>query len=207
MFPFLLSLYLRVPLPCQGLPRWHRIHLPMKEMQETLVRSLGQEDPLEKRMANHSSILAWRIPWTKEPRRLQSMGLLSSDMTEQIYTSTLCLPQRPYFPIILGSHICCRLGVLPPRSPASCFGLFSDPSFVALDFLPCQELSPFSFTQLRYGRLVHLHPTWGQASGVCFYRGSSPSTRWPAPSFVNLIYWIYLDAKQKDYDLFHFCFA
>ena len=43
-------------------------------MQETLVRSLGQEDPLEKGMATHSSILAWRIPWMEEPDRLQSMG-------------------------------------------------------------------------------------------------------------------------------------
>ena len=44
-------------------------------MQETQVRSLGQEDPLEKGMATHSSILAWRIPWTEEPGGLQSMGL------------------------------------------------------------------------------------------------------------------------------------
>ena len=43
-------------------------------MQETRVRSLGWEDPLEKEMATHSSILAWRIPWTEEPGRLQSMG-------------------------------------------------------------------------------------------------------------------------------------
>ena len=43
-------------------------------MQETWVRSLGQEDPLEKEMATHSSILAWRIPWTEESGRLQSMG-------------------------------------------------------------------------------------------------------------------------------------
>ena len=43
-------------------------------MQETRVRSLGQEDPLEKDMATHSSILAWRIPWTEEPGGLQSMG-------------------------------------------------------------------------------------------------------------------------------------
>ena len=42
-------------------------------MQETRVRSLGWEDPLEKGMATHSSILAWRIPWTKEPGELQSM--------------------------------------------------------------------------------------------------------------------------------------
>ena len=43
-------------------------------MQETWVQSLGQEDPLEKGMATHSSILAWRIPWTKEPGGLLSMG-------------------------------------------------------------------------------------------------------------------------------------
>ena len=42
-------------------------------MWETWVRSLGWEDPLEKEMATHSSILAWRIPWTEEPGRLQSM--------------------------------------------------------------------------------------------------------------------------------------
>ena len=43
-------------------------------VQETWVRSLGQEDPLEKKMAAHSSTLAWRIPWTEEPGTLQSMG-------------------------------------------------------------------------------------------------------------------------------------
>ena len=47
-------------------------HLPA--MQETWVRSLGWEDPLEKGMATHSSILAWKIPWTEESGRLQSMG-------------------------------------------------------------------------------------------------------------------------------------
>ena len=43
-------------------------------MRETWVQSLGWEDPLEKEMATHSSILAWKIPWTEEPGRLQSMG-------------------------------------------------------------------------------------------------------------------------------------
>ena len=46
----------------------------MQEMQETPVRSLGQEDPLEEGMATHSSILAWRIPWTEEPGGLRYMG-------------------------------------------------------------------------------------------------------------------------------------
>ena len=54
--------------------RWlggKRVYLPMQEM---LVQSLGQEDPLEKKMATHSSILAWRIAWTEEPGGLRSMG-------------------------------------------------------------------------------------------------------------------------------------
>ena len=49
-------------------------HLPA--MQETQVRSLGREDPLEKEIATHSSTLAWKIPWTEEPGRLQPMGSL-----------------------------------------------------------------------------------------------------------------------------------
>ena len=53
-------------------------------MQETQVRSLGWEDLLEKEMAIHSSILAWKIPWTEEPGGLQSMGLQESDMTERL---------------------------------------------------------------------------------------------------------------------------
>ena len=46
----------------------------MQETSETLVQSLGQEDPLEEGMETHSSILAWRIPWTEEPGGLQSVG-------------------------------------------------------------------------------------------------------------------------------------
>ena len=49
--------------------QWYRIHLPM---QETLVLSLGWEDPLQKEMATHSSILAWEIPWTEDSGGLQS---------------------------------------------------------------------------------------------------------------------------------------
>ena len=58
-------------------------------MRETWVRSLGWEDSLEKGMATHSSILAWRIPWTEAPGRPQSMGTQELDMTEQ-------LPLIPY---------------------------------------------------------------------------------------------------------------
>ena len=47
----------------------------LSTMRETRVPALGQEDPLEKEMAVHSSTIAWKIPWTEEPGRLQSMGL------------------------------------------------------------------------------------------------------------------------------------
>ena len=47
----------------------------LSTMRETRVQSLGQDDPLEKAMAIHSSAIAWKIPWTEEPGRLQSMGL------------------------------------------------------------------------------------------------------------------------------------
>ena len=54
----------------------------LPSMQETCFQSLGQKDPLEKGMETHSSILAWRIPWTEEPGRLQSMGCKESDKME-----------------------------------------------------------------------------------------------------------------------------
>ena len=65
----ILVLYsLRTSLVSQAVKR-------LSTMQETWVRSLGQEDPLEKEMAIHSSTIAWKIPWTEELGRLQSMGL------------------------------------------------------------------------------------------------------------------------------------
>ena len=53
--------------------QWYSTRLPVQEMQ---VRSLGWEEPLEKEMATHSSILVWEIPWTEQPGGLQCMGLL-----------------------------------------------------------------------------------------------------------------------------------
>ena len=75
MYPFQTTLVIEQDIS----PPWASLvvqmakHLPA--MQETQVQSLGQEDPLENRMATHSSILAWRIPWTEEPGGLQSMRL------------------------------------------------------------------------------------------------------------------------------------
>ena len=54
-------------------------------MQETWVRSLGWEDPLEKEMATHSSILAWRIPWMEEPGGATVHGVAESDTTERLH--------------------------------------------------------------------------------------------------------------------------
>ena len=69
-------LYLRASLVAQLVK-----YLPA--MQETHVQFLGREDPLEKEMATHFSILAWRIPWTEEPGRLQSMG--SQELDTPLY--------------------------------------------------------------------------------------------------------------------------
>ena len=68
-------MYLRASLVMQRL-------MSLPAIWETWVPSLGQEDPLEKEMATHSSILAWRIPWTEELGGLQSTGRKESDTTE-----------------------------------------------------------------------------------------------------------------------------
>ena len=61
-------------------------------VRETWVRSLGWEDPLEKEMATHSRILAWKIPWTEEPGRPQSMGSQSrTQLNHFTYLSSLTL--------------------------------------------------------------------------------------------------------------------
>ena len=58
-------------------------------MQETQVQFLGREDPLEKEMATHSSILAWRIPWTEEPDGLQSVGSQSWTQLSDFHITSL----------------------------------------------------------------------------------------------------------------------
>ena len=96
-------------------------------MRETRVRSLGQEDPLEKEVVTHSSILAWRIPWTERPGGLQSMGsqrvghdwatslsLISSPsfflftflwLTQLFWTVCSCLPSRSSHIETLSPHV------------------------------------------------------------------------------------------------------
>ena len=68
---------------------------------ETWVRSLGQEDPLEKGMATHSSILAWKIPWTQEPGGLQFKGSQESDTTESDLACTHMVPSFSWLISIL----------------------------------------------------------------------------------------------------------
>ena len=63
-------------------------HLPA--MRETQVQSLGREDPLEKETATHSSILAWKIPWTEEPDRLQSVHGVAKSQTRLSDFTSLC---------------------------------------------------------------------------------------------------------------------
>ena len=87
----------------------------MQEMQETQVQSLSQEDPLEKEMSIHSSILAWRIPWTEEPGGLQSMGLqrVGHDwVTEHTHCIAKCLPKVVPVQIIVYETPCEALTVL-----------------------------------------------------------------------------------------------
>ena len=83
-------------------------HLPI--MQETRVQSLGREDPLEKEMATHSSILAWKIPWTEEPGRLVH-GVTKSRTRLSNFTFTLMLLQmalsHSFYDLVIGtSYIC-----------------------------------------------------------------------------------------------------
>ena len=70
----------------------------IQEIQETWVRSLGWEDPLEKEMATHSSIFAWRIPWTEEPVGYSPWGRKNLDTTERL---TLSLFTSPVIKVIL----------------------------------------------------------------------------------------------------------
>ena len=79
----------------------------MQEMQETWVRSLGLEDPLEEAMTTHSSILDWKILWTEEPGGLQSMGLQRAGQdwaTEHTHTSIPNLQSIPEATVTPSNH-------------------------------------------------------------------------------------------------------
>ena len=102
-----------------------RIHLPKQEMQEAQVRSLGQEDPLEKERAAHSSIHAWRLQWTEEPGGYSPWGHKESDTTE--HTHSLCLKPSSGFYCPCSRAVCPVLGAQTcgicswPAAPASLY--------------------------------------------------------------------------------------
>ena len=114
LFLYSSSVYSRASLVTQKVKR-------LPAMRETWVRFLGQEDLLEKEMAIHSSTLAWKIPWTEEPDRPQSMGL--QRVGHDWATSLLCIPAifswylllllGPYHFCLYCVHLCmkCSLGI------------------------------------------------------------------------------------------------
>ena len=117
-------------------------------MRETWVRPLGWEDPLEKEMATHSSILAWRIPWTEEPGRLQSMG---SQRVGYDFTFT--------FPSLSVSCLCENL--------PSCFigYLLGVPSFLESEGPPTSG----------GGCTANQDPSWGSSSHSQWWEDPFPS--------------------------------
>ena len=104
-------------------------------MWETWVQSLGHEDPLEKGMATHSSILAWRIPWTEEPGGLQAWDCNEFDMTEQqIYTVSF---QDILANLYSAKHHMLRSSVRAPQPMPKDPCVPSDPWGTPLLFLLC----------------------------------------------------------------------
>ena len=70
-------------------------------IQETWVQFLGWEDPLEKGIATHSSILPWRIPWTEEPGGYSPWGPKESDTTERLHLLSLCFSKKDGFTLFI----------------------------------------------------------------------------------------------------------
>ena len=115
-------------------------------MRETWVQSLGREDLLEKKMATHSSILAWKIPWTEKPGRLQSMGSQESDTTEWLFHShfhDIHIPVHSIVSHLLNKSSSCELSKMqvcvPSMSGMSEIAAHDDPSA-----LPSPTSSPSS---------------------------------------------------------------
>ena len=112
-------------------------------MWETRVRFLGREDPLEKEMAMHSSILAWKIPWTEEPDRLQSMG---SQSVRHDWVTSLILCWKTFLPW-WASEFGLQLGPWEFRILDACIQLltwqFHLPNFMGISSSTCQKLNSF----------------------------------------------------------------
>ena len=163
-------------------------HLPMQKTHEMGVRSLGWEDPLEEEMATHSSVLAWKVPWTEESGWLQSMGSKDLDTAElahiSLYISTECML----------SHV--RL-------------------FATSWTVVCQASLPMGFFQARIMEWVAISSSrgsswprdWTHVSCVfCIGRWILYHwATWETPSIINYMYWkCTIWKKKKVYDLTHF---
>ena len=92
-------------------------NLPINAGDARDMGSLGREDPLEEEMATHSNILAWKIPWTEEPSRLQSMGGKESDMTEQLTLPQIISPAQIFHQMPPSSSICMTPGTASSTHP------------------------------------------------------------------------------------------
>ena len=118
----------------------------LPQMWETRVRSLGLEDPLEKEMVTHSSILARRIPWTEKPGRLQSMGSQESDTTERLHFPFLWVisPMIIYSPDWLFSRLKVKVKVHGLYSPWNSPGQNTGVGSLSLlqRIFPTQGLNP-----------------------------------------------------------------
>ena len=139
-------------------------------MRETRVQSLGLEDPLEKEMATHSSILAWRVPWMEEPGRLQSMGLqgvrhdwatslslsFTNDSQPSLIPTKISPPPQAFqdssknipspFPAWMWRH---SLGFLPAFPPPSLVSLISQATNMERKLLTCNFPMAFLLSMWR----------------------------------------------------------
>jgi len=134
-------------------------------LQETQVRSLGQEDPLEKGMATHSSILAWRIPWIEEPGGVQSMGLqrVGYNWASNTFTSFLVLQKCP-------DLLCVFLRQSQDFAPRLHYRFLAAP-FLSLHPLPPQISNCFNLLFGTQGRPWRLKATP--------YKQETGSMEWP----------------------------
>ena len=115
------TFYFSTSLPYSGASLVAQMVKNLPAMQKTWVRSLGQEDPWEKRIATHSNILAWRIPWTGEPGGYSPWGRKESDTTEWLTHSLAGGPSAPLCSALLAFLIAqsCPLRTAPGFMPVS----------------------------------------------------------------------------------------
>ena len=113
------------------------------ETKETQIRSLGREDPLEKGMATHLSILSWRIPWTEEPGRLQSTRSKELDRTEQLTLFPECANLFLFSVLFFQSNLSLWNNPASPPSSGFCEDLLLQAPLYPLQGLCFQILHHF----------------------------------------------------------------